>query len=335
MDPDFLEHFERLDAMAAALVALPWMGSEESGAIAGVLLDFDAEYWTFTNYLSLPLYQELQSLLTQAGVVGCSPERPTLAVVMPVHKAKEPLLRSALRSLKQQVGVAIECLISVDGHQADLELVQRLLGELGEDGEHWKASVFFCEQNRGVGMCRNRALREITSPSFTLLDADDLFHPLRCLHGWLLMRLHAVPLVSTSWSRVSMSQKKIVLINNSLVSCGMNSFIAATDLLGTYGYMADLRYYEDTEYMQRLQFFQVPMLSSAIVGHYLHTEPHPDHVSLASRWRREVHPIEGHPYLFGSVIAAIDEECAGYEQSFRQRYQQALADGLARAFPHG
>jgi Glycosyl transferase family 2 len=332
MDPDFLTHLERLDAMAAALGTLPWIDPEEQGVIGRILLDFDAEYWTFVRYLSLPLYQELQGLLSNPGVEGWR-QRPALAVVIPVHRPTENLLRAALRSLRQQVGVTIECLISVDGNREDLDLVHRLLGELGGEEEHWKVSVFFSEENRGVGQCRNRALREITSPCFTLLDDDDLFHPLRCLHGWLLMQLQGVPLVCTSWSRVSMSQKKIVLINNSLVNCGVNSFIAATDLLGSYGYMADLRYFEDTEYMQRLQFFKVPMLSSAMVGHYLHTEPDPEYASLASRWRQEVHPIEGHPYLCGSVIGGIDEECAGYEQSFRQRYQQALADGLARAFP--
>lgn len=332
MDPAFLTHLERLDAMAAALRTLPWIDPEEQGVIARILLDFDAEYWTFVRYLSLPLYEELQGLLSNSSMEGWR-QRPALAVVIPVHRPSEHLLRSALRSLRQQVGVAIECLISVDGRQEDLDLVHRLLTEQGGEEEHWKASVFFSEVNRGVGKCRNRALREITSRWFTLLDDDDVFHPLRCLHGWLLMHLHGVPLVSTSWSRVSMSQKKIVLINNSLVNCGVNSFIAATDLLGTYGYMADLRYFEDTEYMQRLQFFQVPMMSSAKVGHYLHTEPNPEYLSLASRWRQEVHPIEGHPYLCGSVIGGIDEECAGYERDYQRRYREALAEGLARAFP--
>jgi hypothetical protein len=98
-----------------------------------------------------------------------------------------------------------------------------------------------------------------------------------------------------------------VLINNSLTNCGLNSFLASSDLLASYGYLADLRYYEDSEYMQGLQFFQVPHLSSAAVGHYLHTEPHPDYVSLASPWRLEVHAIEDHPYLCGSVVAAASE----------------------------
>jgi len=332
MDQESLAHLERIEAIVASLASLPWIGEEERGVIARVLLDFDAEYWTFTRYLSLPLYEELRQLLGQVEAAACLAKRPRMAVVMPVHRATEALLRPALQSLRNQVGVAIECLISVDGEPADLALVEALLADFGED-ENWRASVFFGEVNRGVGMCRNRALREITSPYFTLLDDDDLFHPLRCLHGWLLLALQGVPLLSTSWSRVSMSQRKIVLINNSMVHCGLNSFIAATDLLSTYGYMADLRYFEDSEYMQRLQYFGVPRVSTAVVGHYLHTEPSPNHVSLASHWRQEVHPIEGHPYLCGSVVAAINEECLGYEQEFRRRYVEALAESLRRSFP--
>jgi hypothetical protein len=46
-----------------------------------------------------------------------------------------------------------------------------------------------------------------------------------------------------------------------------------------------------------------------------------------------VHPIEGHPYLCGSVVAAINEECLGYEHEFRRRYVEALAESLRRSFP--
>ncbi len=333
MDPDFLDHLERIDSIGQALQALPWIGAAELESVVQILLDFDAEYWTFTKHLSLPLYQELQALLGQAGGVRGFAERPRLSVVVPVHKASERLLRPALRSLKHQVGVSIECLISVDGDGADLDLVQQILADLGEGEEHWSVTVLFSEVNRGVGMCRNLALKQLTTPCFSFLDDDDLFHPLRCLHGLLLMALEGVPLIKTSSSRVSMTQRKIVLINHSLISCGLNSFIASADLLAAYGYLADLRCYEDSEYMQRLQFFHVPHVSSGAVGHFLHTEPHPDHVSLASPWRREVHPIEGHPYLCGSVIAAANEECVRYDREFQQHYRDAVADAMLSRFP--
>lgn len=333
MDPDFLDHLERIDAIGQALQSLPWIGAAELESVVQVLLDFDSEYWTFTKHLSLPLYLELQALLGQAGGVRCFTERPRLSVVVPVHKASDRLLRSALRSLKHQVGVSIECLISVDGDGEDLDLVRQILADLGEDDGHWNVSVFFSDVNRGVGMCRNLALKELTSPCFTFLDDDDLFHPLRCLHGLLLMALEGVPLIKTSSSRVSMTQKKIVLINHSLISCGLNSFIASSDLLASHGYLADLRCYEDSEYMQRLQFFHVPHISSGAVGHFLHTEPHADYLSLASPWRREVHAIEGHPYLCGSVIASASEECVRYDRDFRQHYKDAVASALLSRFP--
>ena len=130
-----------------------------------------------------------------------------------------------------------------------------------------------------------------------------------------------------------MTQKKVVLINNSLMSCGLNSFLASADLLASYGYLADLRHYEDSEYMQRLQFFQVPYFSSRAVGHYLHTEPRADYVSLASPWRLEVHAIEDHPYLCGSVIAVASEECIRYDKDFREQYKQAVSGALLRCFP--
>ena len=62
MDQESLDHLERIEAIVASLDALPWIGEEERGWIAQVLLDFDAEYWTFTRYLSLPLYEELRQL---------------------------------------------------------------------------------------------------------------------------------------------------------------------------------------------------------------------------------------------------------------------------------
>ena len=335
MNTEHLIHLDRIAAVVDSLRPIPWMEVAELEQISLRLLDFDSSHWPFLRVLSFPLYAELTALLASGEALPHLKSRPRIAVVMPVYAPRRDLLKAALASLRGQVGVAIDCLISVDGRVEDRELVEQVVAELEAAGDdsHWRVSVFLLERNRGVGMCRNRALREITSPFFTLLDDDDLFHPLRCLHGWLLLALQGVPLLSTSWSRVSMSQRKIVLINNSLVHCGLNSFIAATDLLSTYGYMADLRFFEDSEYMQRLQYFGVPSVSTAAVGHYLHTEPSPDHVSLASPWRQEVHPIEGHPYLCGSVVAAINEECLGYEQEYRRRYGEALAEGLRRCFP--
>lgn len=84
-------------------------------------------------------------------------------------------------------------MISVDGRVEDRQLVEEVVAELEAAGEdsHWRVSVFLLERNRGVGLCRNRAFQEVTAPFFSCLDADDIFHPLRCLHALLALRVPA------------------------------------------------------------------------------------------------------------------------------------------------
>lgn len=49
--------------------------------------------------------------------------------------------------------------------------------------------------------------------------------------------------------------------------------------------------------------------------------------------RQEVHPIIGHPYLCGTVIAEQPESWLEIERSHRQRYQSLLAEALRAAYP--
>lgn len=334
MPADILEHLLRVENCVNVLASrLPWCASDEVDAIVKTLLDFDSEHWSYLQYVSLDLYEELRTLLFHESIERLIPEKPCISVVMPVHQASEDLLRAALESVRNQIGVSIECLISVDGSEEDLELVHRLLSDLGPETQDWKASVIFDEENRGVGMCRNRALRKVSSPWFTFLDDDDLFHPLRCLHGLILMAMKHVQVVMTSWCRVSMTQKKILLINGKMVCSGLISLIAQREILSAYGYFADLRHYEDAEYTQRLSFFGVPMYWSGIVAHYLHSEPSWEHQSLATGYRKEVHAIAGHPYLCGSVVAEMTDECRQYERDFQKSYRRALASALHGLFP--
>jgi len=232
--------------------------------------------------------------------------------------------------------VAIDCLISVDGCEEDRLLVEEVLAELGaaEESTHWKVSVFMLERNRGVGMCRNRALRELTAPFFTCLDADDIFHPLRCLHAYLVLQISGVARVNTGWSRVSIRQGKIVMINGLISTHGHNSFIARSEILQKYGYLSDLRVHEDTEYMQRLRHFNVPMLDSPIVSHYLNSEIMADYKSLSTPLRQEILPIQGHPFLCGTVAATIDEQRLQIECQYTSLYDTLLYDVLSKAFPY-
>jgi len=335
MESETLEHLDRIGALLKSLKAIPWLDGEEAEEIAESLLEFDGQYWSFLRILSLPLYSELTGLLLSGTALPHLQERPRISVVVPIYSANHVLLLAALNSLRQQVGVEIHCLISVDGREEDRLLVQEVLAQLGaaEDSPYWKVSVFMLEHNRGVGMCRNRALREVTTPFFTCLDADDIFHPLRCLHAYLLLQLSAVARVNTGWSRVSIREAKIVMINGLISTHGHNSFIARSEILEKYGYLSDLRVHEDTEYMQRLRHFHVPMLDSPIVSHYLNSEARSDYQSLSTPLRQEVLAIDRHPFLCGTVVSSIDDHCLEIEKQHSSLYDALLFEALLKTFP--
>ena len=335
MNPEQLIHLDRIGALLELLRPIAWMEACEMEQISLRLLDFDSSHWSFLRVLSFPLYAELTALLASGEALPHLKSRPRIAVVMPVYAPRRDLLKAALASLRGQVGVAIDCLISVDGRVEDRQLVEELVAELEAAGDdsHWRVSVFLLERNRGVGLCRNRAFQEVTAPFFSCLDADDIFHPLRCLHALLVLQISGVERLNTGWSRVSMDENKIVLINDRLFCTGQSSFLARTDILSRCGYQAGLRHFEDTEFMLRQAFFGISMQDSPIVGHYFHTDPRPDYASLSTPCRLEVHPIVGHPYLCGSVISEQPESWLEIEHSHRQRYQSLLAEALRAAYP--
>lgn len=335
MDSQVLAHLERIGHLVQALARLPWLGAEELESIRATLLDFDAGHWAIVRILSLPLYRELTALLESGEAARLLPERPRLAVAMPVFGAQHDLLHQALTSLRRQVGVEIECWISIDGRQEDRDLVEAVIASLEPSSEAapWQVSLLYSDRNRGVGLCRNRALQAITAPYFTCLDADDVFHPLRCLHGLLLLLREDLMRLNTGWCRASLLERKIVLINDRIAHVGHTSFIAHTEILSKYGYQAPLRFYEDTEFMQRHRFFGVAMLDSPIVAHYQHTEPRSDYVSLGTAGRVEVHAIADHPYLCGSVIAELPDSWLQIKLHFEQLYPCLAARDLPAAFP--
>lgn len=335
MEAQVLAQLERIEALVGALRLLSWLEEGEAARSGRELLDFDANHWALVRLLSLPLYSELTALLACGEAAALLPQRPRLAVVVPLHHGRPELLRAALASLHAQVGVAIDCVISIDGDRRDLELAQSLLQELTAERQtpHWRATLLFSDRNQGVGPCRNRALREVSAPYFTCLDADDVFHPLRCLHALLLLQRQQLMRLNTGWCRASLLERKLVLINDRLAHVGHNSFVARTELLEQCGYQANLRCFEDTEFMQRHRFYGVAMADSPVVGHYLHTEPRPDYVSLATPCRLEVHRIENHPYLCGSVISAAPPAWQAIEREYQQRYRSLPRQGLLEAFP--
>lgn len=335
MDSQVLAHLERIEHLVQALARLPWLGAEELDSIRATLLDFDAGHWAIVRILSLPLYQELTALLESGEATQLLPERPRLAVVMPVYGARRDLLHQALTSLRRQVGVGIEAWISIDGRQEDRDLVEAVIASLEATSEAapWQLTLLDSDRNRGVGLCRNRALQQITAPYFTCLDADDVFHPLRCLHGLLLLQREGLMRLNTGWCRASLLEKKIIVINDRLAHVGHTSFLARSELLTQYGYQAGLRFYEDTEFMQRHRFFGVPMRDTPVVAYYAHSEPRDDYVSTATVGRVEVHAIKDHPYLCGSVIAEPPQNWLEIKLHFDQLYPCLSASDLPAAFP--
>jgi hypothetical protein len=327
-DPsEALEHLGRIAELCDALQRAQPIANLE--AVHDALSRVDGDHWIFTKYLSLPLYQETLALLRQAGSSLASP--PRIAVVMAVHRPDPGLLRQSLASLFSQVGVGVQPLLSLDGPEGGLEVVESVLAELGEGSE--AVELVVGATNQGVGLCRNAALRRIQADWFTFLDCDDIFHPLRCLHAWLALRALEVQRLNTGYSRVSLRQRKILLLQQSLTAVGGNSFLACSGLLASHGYLAPLRFYEDSEYQNRLAHFGVPMAACAAVAHYQNSEAHASHRSLASRRRREQHAIEGHPYLCGTVIGAIDAETEAIRDHYNALYARLEPDGVAAAFP--
>ena len=329
MDQDAIAHLERLGELCTALARHPSLCHEAPEASFDRLSAFDQDFWTFTRYLSLPVYQETCQLLQELTLNRADP--PRIAVVMPIYRPDPVLLPLSIRSAIGQVGVRVHLHLSLDGPEGNLPLVQRVLAELAIPAD--QVSLHIQAENRGVALCRNAALAKLEEEWFSFLDCDDLFHPLRLLHAWLAMQSLSIHWLSTACSRVSIAQRKIVLLQQSIVATGMNSFLAHRIVLEKYGYLAPLRFWEDTEYQQRLAHFQEPMLACSAVAHYANTELTPGYSTLGSRWRREAYPIEGHPYLCGSVIGDLDPETYAIRDHYRALHASLKVEDLPRIFP--
>ena len=329
MEQEVFEHLSRITTICDGLARHPAWDDKQQRVAFDRLSAFDHDFWTFTRYLSLPLYEETNALLHQGDLSILDP--PTIAVVMALHRPEPPLLTLAIRSALESVGVRVHLHLSLDGPEGNLPLVEDVLAALAVDRQ--QVSVHLHPQNRGVGLCRNAALELMQQEWFTFLDCDDIFHPLRLLHAWLETTRHHITFLNTSYSRVSLRQRKIVLLQQGLSSIGGNSFFANRSVLTNYGYLAPLRFWEDSEYQQRLRHFALPMLSSRVIGHYQNTDLAPGYQSLATRWRKEAYSIEGHPWLCGTVLGDIDVETDTIRSHFLALYPRLRAEQLAKVFP--
>lgn len=328
MNQQALDHLRRIGMIHAGLSRHSAWSDQDRSVSFDRLSSFDSDYWTFTRYLSLPLYEETSSLLEQENLAIS--EAPGISVVMAVHRPDPELLRLSIRSALTQVGVRVHLNLSLDGPEGNPDLVEAVLAEL--DADPSQVRVLRHPHHRGVGLCRNAALAELQEEWFTFLDCDDIFHPLRLLHAWLAMQRHNITFLNTSYSRVSLPQRKIVLLQQCLSSVGGSSFLAHRSVLGNYGYLAPLQFWEDSEYQQRLRHFELPMLSSRAIGHYQNTDLAPGYQSLATRWREEAYSIEGHPWLCGTVLGEIDDETRAIRSHFLALYPRLKAEQLPEVF---
>lgn len=324
-----LAHLDRINGICEALRAHPAWKDLPHEMLFDRLSCFDGEYWTFVHYLSRALYEETLYLLRHwRAPITSSPE---VAIVMPVYRAEPMLLKLAIDSAIQQIGVDVRLWLSLDGDPRDAAIVSQLLEDL--DPGPQRVSVIDGDRNRGVGLCRNQALARIASPYFTFLDADDLFHPLRCLHAWLALENEHADRVNTGSSRVSVADSKIVLVDQSLSSIGRSSFLARARILNSHGFLTPLRFYEDSEYEMRHAYYGLRTLGVGSVGHYRNVNLIAQDGQLSSRWRSEVHVIVDHPYLCASITTELDPETSQLIEHYRSLYRRLGVDDLPAIFP--
>lgn len=95
---------------------------------------------------------------------------PEVTAVIPAHNRAEALMR-AVRSVLDQRGVPVTCVVVDDGSTIDLSGVRALLEQTA--GEH----VFVCQSQQGVAAARNRGVCVATTPWIAFLDSDDYWEP--------------------------------------------------------------------------------------------------------------------------------------------------------------
>ena len=157
MGTDGFAHMERIARLQTTLSRISWLTSHDVDRIGLALWSFDDTYWPIISALSLPLYDETIGLIDACGEKNLLKERPQVAVVIPVYQADEFLLRAALESLSLQVGVTMECWISIDGERSDLDLVTQILSDFAGSDSLPPPKLVFSETNHGLTTCMNLA----------------------------------------------------------------------------------------------------------------------------------------------------------------------------------
>lgn len=257
---------------------------------------------------------------------------PEIAYVIPVHRCNPALLRLTVESLRLQIGVNCRAIFVIDGDGCqDISALERALAA---EGDGLVCEVIVKQENMGVARARNTGMARVEAEFFSWLDANDVIHPLRSLHAILSLTNSSVQRVNTSYARVNLSSKKLVIRNMSFSHVGHTSFVALSSLLSEYGYLADLRFHEDSEYQQRLEFFRVPMIEVDVVGHYLDVQfGVGSELHLSGDTWEAFEVIDGHSSLLGSYSAFGTQDRIALDTIYREKYEELRSQAFGMHFP--
>jgi len=286
-------------------------------------------YSTKWNHLTALCPSLITSTLLEIGQ-GCSinfNSIPEISYVVPVFKPNEDSLSETLVSIKHQIGVLVKIIIILDGEEAKAEeMVRRLIERHDLSG----STKFLIKPVRsGVAKARNTGMKMVQTEFFSWLDAHDIIHPLRSLHSILLMLTNDSDRVNTLYARFESTSKKIMLANLKAELEGPHSFISKTDLLNQYGYLKDRPRHEDTEYLNRLNYFNLPMINDTVVAHFCELNANAgkgDH--LSDDLRSDIHTFItncdiGGAYKASSTVSRLTQD--DKDQQYYRKLQSELA----------
>lgn len=101
-----------------------------------------------------------------------SPAKPSIAVLMPVHRPAPEYLRHAIDSVRQQTIDEWQLVIVDDASES--EPVSEVLTRAERDP---RITVLRLQENRGISGASNAGLEHVTAPLVALLDHDDFIEP--------------------------------------------------------------------------------------------------------------------------------------------------------------
>ncbi|MGC6482364.1 MAG: glycosyltransferase [Synechococcus sp.] len=289
----------------------------------------DQQFPNFNKILSDSIVDEtLKEISNLSGAKLIS--LPEITYIIPIHNCDPNLIAHTIQSLSKQVAVQVSAIFILDGkNPAD---TAALTACLAPNNLSINTRVIQLEHNQGVAAARNIGMEKITTEFFSWLDANDVIHPLRSLHGILRLTNTQAIRINTSYSRVILKTGKLVLRNHRFGHTGHTSFIARTEILEMYGYLVNLKAHEDTEYQERLEYFNANMCSTTVIAHYLDLNPgSTSHLSHDTWESLEI--IENHSYLGATYCGKPTPARLRLNEIYRDLYHKVLNQALTQAFP--